>query len=231
MAGGECVLFQGRTLPLPLCIWHGANPHCSAFTVLVRNGRNEAGWDCDSPPSSLPKALLRKTDLICSSDSTPLRLHSMHKVFRSGAAQSLQFSTRTCYRAHPLSYPHVHNQRVFSAFSIAHSQGTGTTDTSDHPDEEVPVDGWKRTVDGLPDYTAEPRGRAKGVEWKLRAKVRLHSLGSTTLKAQHAHTSSLTTRFLVTCQNRAETLSISAGSQCPEAKVAMGASPSTAKSL
>ncbi|KAF9354557.1 GTPase of the mitochondrial inner membrane that associates with the large ribosomal subunit [Mortierella sp. NVP85] len=99
----------------------------------------------------------------------------MHKVFRSGATQGLQFSTRACYRAHPLSYPHVHNQRVFSAFSIAHSRGTGTTETSEHPnhpEEEVPVDGWKRTVDGLPDYTAEPRGRAKGVEWKLRAKGR-----------------------------------------------------------
>ncbi|KAF9985009.1 GTPase of the mitochondrial inner membrane that associates with the large ribosomal subunit [Modicella reniformis] len=36
----------------------------------------------------------------------------------------------------------------------------------------MPVDGWKRTVDGLPDYTAEPRGRTKGVEWKLRAKGR-----------------------------------------------------------
>lgn len=33
------------------------------------------------------------------------------------------------------------------------------------------VDGWQRTIDGLPDYTAEPRGRAKGVEWKLRSKV------------------------------------------------------------
>ncbi|KAF9328096.1 GTPase of the mitochondrial inner membrane that associates with the large ribosomal subunit [Podila minutissima] len=38
-------------------------------------------------------------------------------------------------------------------------------------DEDI-VDGWQRTIDGLPDYTAEPRGRAKGVEWKLRSKGR-----------------------------------------------------------
>ncbi|KAF9369052.1 hypothetical protein CPC16_004828, partial [Podila verticillata] len=40
----------------------------------------------------------------------------------------------------------------------------------DHHSEEDIVDGWQRTIDGLPDYTAEPRGRAKGVEWKLRSK-------------------------------------------------------------
>ncbi|KAG0380851.1 cytosolic thiouridylase subunit Ctu1 [Mortierella sp. AD032] len=44
----------------------------------------------------------------------------------------------------------------------SHENGESTT----------PVDGWQRTADGLPDYTAEPRGRAKGVEWKLRAKGR-----------------------------------------------------------
>ncbi|KFH67039.1 hypothetical protein MVEG_07562 [Podila verticillata NRRL 6337] len=42
----------------------------------------------------------------------------------------------------------------------------------DHHIEEDIVDGWQRTIDGLPDYTAEPRGRAKGVEWKLRSKGR-----------------------------------------------------------
>ncbi|KAF9586304.1 GTPase of the mitochondrial inner membrane that associates with the large ribosomal subunit [Lunasporangiospora selenospora] len=39
-------------------------------------------------------------------------------------------------------------------------------------DHSRQVDGWERTVDGLPDYTAEPQGRVKGVEWKLRAKGR-----------------------------------------------------------
>ncbi|KAG0277143.1 cytosolic thiouridylase subunit Ctu1 [Linnemannia exigua] len=42
----------------------------------------------------------------------------------------------------------------------------------EHGESNTPVDGWQRTADGLPDYTAEPRGRAKGVEWKLRAKGR-----------------------------------------------------------
>ncbi|KAF9134733.1 cytosolic thiouridylase subunit Ctu1 [Mortierella sp. GBA39] len=39
-------------------------------------------------------------------------------------------------------------------------------------EDNTPVEGWQTTIDGLPDYTAEPRGRAKGVEWKLRAKGR-----------------------------------------------------------
>ncbi|KAG9326819.1 hypothetical protein KVV02_005481 [Mortierella alpina] len=81
---------------------------------------------------------------------------------------------------HPASicraYPHRHLQshslaRCFSSFSpVSRTQHDESADPASH--ETPVVDGWQRTVDGLPDYTAEPRGRAKGVEWKLRAKGR-----------------------------------------------------------
>ncbi|KAG0035141.1 GTPase of the mitochondrial inner membrane that associates with the large ribosomal subunit [Podila clonocystis] len=35
------------------------------------------------------------------------------------------------------------------------------TNNHEHDHTEDTVDGWQRTIDGLPDYTAEPRGRAK----------------------------------------------------------------------
>ncbi|KAF9410191.1 GTPase of the mitochondrial inner membrane that associates with the large ribosomal subunit [Podila epigama] len=56
--------------------------------------------------------------------------------------------------------------------SHASKATSSSDDSSDHNHSSEVVDGWQRTVDGLPDYTAEPRGRAKGVEWKLRSKGR-----------------------------------------------------------
>ncbi|KAG0236274.1 hypothetical protein B0O80DRAFT_258046 [Mortierella sp. GBAus27b] len=97
----------------------------------------------------------------------------MHRVLHSRAAQGLQFSTRAFCRGHQHSYSCGSDLRAFSSFSFgAHTRDTGTVINSDPNDEDAPVDGWKRTVDGLPDYTAEPRGRTKGVEWKLRVKGR-----------------------------------------------------------
>ncbi|KAF8935235.1 obg family GTPase CgtA [Dissophora ornata] len=103
----------------------------------------------------------------------------MHKVLSSQATHGLRHSSRVFCRAHTRSSSHSYaSARSFNSFSlIARAQGNGSTDGTDddnlhHTDEDTPVDGWKRTVDGLPDYTAEPRGRAKGVEWKLRAKGR-----------------------------------------------------------
>ncbi|KAF9967851.1 GTPase of the mitochondrial inner membrane that associates with the large ribosomal subunit [Mortierella alpina] len=76
-------------------------------------------------------------------------------------------------RAYPHRLPQSHLlPRCFNSFSlVSRAQHDRSPDTAS--DETPPVvDGWQRTVDGLPDYTAEPRGRAKGVEWKLRAKGR-----------------------------------------------------------
>ncbi|KAG0347151.1 GTPase of the mitochondrial inner membrane that associates with the large ribosomal subunit [Podila humilis] len=53
------------------------------------------------------------------------------------------------------------------------SHNSSSTSKGDTPNEDIQVvDGWQKTIDGLPDYTAEPRGRTKGVEWKLRSKGR-----------------------------------------------------------
>ncbi|KAF9106040.1 GTPase of the mitochondrial inner membrane that associates with the large ribosomal subunit [Mortierella sp. AM989] len=70
------------------------------------------------------------------------------------------------------SHSYIPSRFFNSSSYIALAQENGSPDGNSNTEEEVPVDGWKRTVDGLPDYTAEPRGRAKGVEWKLRAKGR-----------------------------------------------------------
>ncbi|KAG0007804.1 hypothetical protein BGZ80_004211, partial [Entomortierella chlamydospora] len=71
----------------------------------------------------------------------------MHKVIATRLPHSLYYPTKE---------------------SSSPDNNNGNTNTT--TGEETPVDGWQRTIDGLPDYTAEPRGRAKGVEWKLRAK-------------------------------------------------------------
>lgn len=91
------------------------------------------------------------------------------------------------------------------------------------------VDGWERTIDGLPDYTAEPRGRAKGVEWKLRAKVDktpsrpadLYFLGAFQFRSNGSDLSSF---FFF--MNREGTLWIFAGSKSQEDKEVMDAFPS-----
>ncbi|KAG0365003.1 hypothetical protein BC939DRAFT_504235 [Gamsiella multidivaricata] len=93
----------------------------------------------------------------------------MHKILNSRAAHGVQRSARACHRVYTdsSSYAHV-GARPFSSVSlIARAQDAGSN-SADDTDENAPVE----TVDGLPDYTAEPRGRAKGVEWKLRAKGR-----------------------------------------------------------
>ncbi|KAG0044515.1 GTPase of the mitochondrial inner membrane that associates with the large ribosomal subunit, partial [Gryganskiella cystojenkinii] len=74
-----------------------------------------------------------------------------------------------------------HSIRKTSLYSCANSLGRSfhsgswvawSQNYDDSNNSHRAVDGWERTIDGLPDYTAEPRGRAKGVEWKLRAKGR-----------------------------------------------------------
>ncbi|KAG0199699.1 nucleotidyltransferase [Mortierella sp. NVP41] len=64
------------------------------------------------------------------------------------------------------------NVKVVTHIKDLGQLATMPTLDSDNNDDNAPVEGWQRTIDGLPDYTAEPRGRAKGVEWKLRAKGR-----------------------------------------------------------
>ncbi|KAG0295587.1 GTPase of the mitochondrial inner membrane that associates with the large ribosomal subunit [Dissophora globulifera] len=74
------------------------------------------------------------------------------------------------------SYAHVYTTRSFtSTWPMAQAQDSGTADSTykdPNTSADASVDGWPTTAEGLPDYTAEPRGRAKGVEWKLRAKGR-----------------------------------------------------------
>ncbi|KAF9336735.1 hypothetical protein BGZ91_009861 [Linnemannia elongata] len=85
-------------------------------------------------------------------------------------AQRWQLPARTLFRTQTHS-------RTFNSLSlITRAQdNTGSLDKdsdNNNSEDKTAVDGWERTIDGLPDYTAEPRGRAKGVEWKLRAKGR-----------------------------------------------------------
>ncbi|KAI1317760.1 GTPase of the mitochondrial inner membrane that associates with the large ribosomal subunit [Mortierella claussenii] len=100
----------------------------------------------------------------------------MLKVASSRAVQGLQGLARGASRVHAQSNVYtrfttnLHSHGPARAFTTA-SLVSRAQDTGLESDDE-PVDGWKRTADGLPDYTAEPRGRAKGVEWKLRAKGR-----------------------------------------------------------
>ncbi|KAF8948757.1 GTPase of the mitochondrial inner membrane that associates with the large ribosomal subunit [Haplosporangium gracile] len=92
----------------------------------------------------------------------------MHRVMTPCTAQRWQYPARTLFRTQTHS-------RTFNSLSlITRAQdNNGSLDEYNNTSEEnTSVDGWQRTIDGLPDYTAEPRGRAKGVEWKLRAKGR-----------------------------------------------------------
>ncbi|OAQ34411.1 GTP-binding protein Obg/CgtA [Linnemannia elongata AG-77] len=94
----------------------------------------------------------------------------MHRVMTPCTAQRWQLPARTLFRTQTHS-------RTFSSLSlITRAQdNTGSLDKdsdNNNSEDKTAVDGWERTIDGLPDYTAEPRGRAKGVEWKLRAKGR-----------------------------------------------------------
>ncbi|KAF9082584.1 GTPase of the mitochondrial inner membrane that associates with the large ribosomal subunit [Mortierella sp. AD031] len=89
----------------------------------------------------------------------------MHKVMTPCVAQRWHRSARTLFKTQA-------HARTFNSLSlITRTQASGSID-KDNNDDNAPVEGWQRTIDGLPDYTAEPRGRAKGVEWKLRAKGR-----------------------------------------------------------
>ncbi|KAK3845641.1 MAG: obg family GTPase CgtA [Linnemannia gamsii] len=103
----------------------------------------------------------------------------MHKVITPGAAQRWNHPARTLFKSHQSQV----RTRTFNSLSLItraqeDSRNNRSLDSdkanSSHENGEstTPVDGWQRTADGLPDYTAEPRGRAKGVEWKLRAKGR-----------------------------------------------------------
>ncbi|KAG0073274.1 GTPase of the mitochondrial inner membrane that associates with the large ribosomal subunit [Linnemannia elongata] len=94
----------------------------------------------------------------------------MHRVMTPCTAQRWQLPARTLFRTQTHS-------RTFNSLSlITRAQdNTGSLDKdsdNNNSEDKAAVDGWERTIDGLPDYTAEPRGRAKGVEWKLRAKGR-----------------------------------------------------------
>ncbi|KAG0074145.1 GTPase of the mitochondrial inner membrane that associates with the large ribosomal subunit [Linnemannia elongata] len=94
----------------------------------------------------------------------------MHRVMTPCTAQRWQLPARTLFRTQTHS-------RTFNSLSlITRAQdNTGSLDKdsdNNNSEDKTAVDGWERTIDGLPDYTAEPRGRAKGVEWKLRAKGR-----------------------------------------------------------
>ncbi|KAF9159028.1 GTPase of the mitochondrial inner membrane that associates with the large ribosomal subunit [Mortierella sp. AD011] len=106
----------------------------------------------------------------------------MHKVITTRLPHNLYYPAKVCCRAQQ-SLPYLHStfipSRAFNSIScIARAQESSSPDNNNSSNtntttgEETPVDGWQRTIDGLPDYTAEPRGRAKGVEWKLRAKGR-----------------------------------------------------------
>ncbi|KAF9430958.1 GTPase of the mitochondrial inner membrane that associates with the large ribosomal subunit [Entomortierella beljakovae] len=94
----------------------------------------------------------------------------MYKLFLTRTTpHSPCLSSNFCSRVrhttqHYTSPSLIHNRSLHSSVCITSQHKTS--------DNESPVDGWKRTEDGLPDYTAEPRGRSKGVEWKLRAKGR-----------------------------------------------------------
>ncbi|KAF9192286.1 GTPase of the mitochondrial inner membrane that associates with the large ribosomal subunit [Haplosporangium sp. Z 767] len=105
----------------------------------------------------------------------------MHKAMNTQAAH--RFFYRAVSHPHPYSYSHSYSSaRPFNSSSfIARAQDYGSIDTTrassntnndSDLNDEASIDGWQRTIDGLLDYTAEPRGRAKGVEWKLRAKGR-----------------------------------------------------------
>ncbi|KAF9548660.1 GTPase of the mitochondrial inner membrane that associates with the large ribosomal subunit [Mortierella hygrophila] len=94
----------------------------------------------------------------------------MHRVMTPCTAQRWQHPARALFRTQTHS-------RTFNSLSlITRAQdNTGSLDKdkdNNSSEDNTPVEGWQTTIDGLPDYTAEPRGRAKGVEWKLRAKGR-----------------------------------------------------------
>ncbi|KAF9916777.1 GTPase of the mitochondrial inner membrane that associates with the large ribosomal subunit [Lobosporangium transversale] len=94
-------------------------------------------------------------------------IHSSASILHGSRSRLFSQSRTVVVTRAPLS------TRSFCSCSyIACAQDSGLPPNNSTNEGDVPVDGWERTIDGLPDYTAEPRGRAKGVEWKLRAKGR-----------------------------------------------------------
>ncbi|KAF9927766.1 GTPase of the mitochondrial inner membrane that associates with the large ribosomal subunit [Linnemannia zychae] len=94
----------------------------------------------------------------------------MQRIITPCIAQRWQYSARTLFRTQ------LHSRAFSSASLITRAEdlnenGNRSPESSSNSTTSA-IDGWPTTVDGLPDYTAEPRGRARGVEWKLRAKGR-----------------------------------------------------------
>ncbi|KAG0338473.1 GTPase of the mitochondrial inner membrane that associates with the large ribosomal subunit [Podila horticola] len=88
----------------------------------------------------------------------------MQGSFYSSAASSLSRTPRHASQFMP--------RACFSSTGSLLDKIDSHNNNHEQDQNEDIVDGWQRTIDGLPDYTAEPRGRAKGVEWKLRSKGR-----------------------------------------------------------